>query len=45
VTFPIQTESELEIFERLFAPIIEKIEMSIKEKIYRPDERMNVHEH
>lgn len=45
VTFPIQTESELEIFERLFAPIIEKIEMSIEEKIYRPDERMNVHEH
>ena len=45
VTFPIQTESELEIFERLFAPILEKIEMSIEEKIYRPDERMNVHEH
>lgn len=45
VTFPIQAESELEVFERLFAPIIEKIEMSVEEKIYRPDERMNVHEH
>ena len=45
VTSPIQTESELEIFERLFAPIIEKIEMNIEEKIYKPDERMNVHEH
>jgi len=45
VTFPIQAESELEVFERLFAPIIEKIEMSVEEKIYMPDERMNVHEH
>lgn len=45
VTFPIQAESELEVFERLFAPIIGKIEMSIDEKIYKPDERMNVHEH
>jgi urease accessory protein len=45
VTFPIQAESELGVFERLFAPIIEKIEMSVEEKIYRPDERMNVHEH
>ena len=45
VTFPIQAESELEVFERLFAPIIGKIEMSVEEKIYNPDERMNVHEH
>jgi len=43
--FPIQAESELEIFERLFAPIIGKIEMSVEEKIYIPDQRMNVHEH
>jgi urease accessory protein len=45
VTFPIQAESELEIFQRLFTPIIGKIEMSIEEKIYMPDQRMNVHEH
>ena len=45
VTFPIQAESELEIFEKLFAPIIGKIEMSIEEKIYISDQRMNVHEH
>ncbi len=45
VTFPIQAESELEIFQRLFAPILEKIEMRIEEKIYIPDQRMNVHEH
>ena len=45
VTFPIQVESELEVFERLFKPIIEKIEMNVEERIYRPDERMNVHEH
>lgn len=45
VTFPIQSESELEIFQRLFAPIIGKIEISIEEKIYTPDQRMNVHEH
>lgn len=45
VTFPIQAESELFVFERLFAPIIKKIEMSVGEKIYRPDERMNIHEH
>ena len=45
VTFPIQAESELEVFERLFEPIIGKIEMSVEERIYLPDERMNVHEH
>ena len=45
VTFPIQAESELEVFQRLFTPIIEKIEMNIEEKIYMPDQRMNVHEH
>ncbi len=45
VTFPLQAESELEIFEKLFAPIIGKIEMSIEEKIYISDQRMNVHEH
>lgn len=45
VTFPIQAESELEVFERLFAPIIGKIEMSVEDKVYKPDERMNVHEH
>jgi urease accessory protein len=45
VTFPIQAESELEVFERLFKPIIEKIEMNVEERIYKPDERMNVYEH
>ena len=45
VTFPIQAESELDVFERLFSHIIEKIEMKVEEKIYMPDERMNVHEH
>lgn len=45
VTFPIQAESELEIFQKLFSPIIGKIEMSIEEKIYMPNQRMNVHEH
>jgi len=45
VTFPIQAESELEVFQRLFTPIIGKIEMNIEEKIYMPDQRMNVHEH
>lgn len=45
ITFPIQAESELEVFQRLFIPIIGKIEMNIEEKIYIPDQRMNVHEH
>lgn len=45
VSFPIQADSELEIFRRLFAPILEKIEMNIEEKVYKPDQMMNVHEH
>jgi urease accessory protein len=45
VTFPIQAESELDIFKRLFTPIIEKIDMNTEEKVYKPDSRMNVHEH
>jgi urease accessory protein len=45
VTFPIQVESELEVFKILFTPIIEKIEMNVEERIYKPDKRMNIHEH
>ncbi|MSV26197.1 MAG: Urease accessory protein [Nitrosarchaeum sp.] len=45
MTFPIQADSELEVFEKLLHPIIEKIELQVEEKIYIPDQRMNVHEH
>lgn len=45
VVFPVQAESELEVFGRLFAPIMGKIAMRVEERIYMPDERMDVHEH
>jgi len=45
ISFPIQADSELEIFQRLFADMIENIELSIEEMIFKPHAGANVHEH
>ena len=36
VSFPIQSDSELEVFERLFACIPGRVELSIREMIFQP---------
>jgi len=45
ILFPIQEDSELEIFQRLFKNIIDHVELNIKETIFLPHTSADVHEH
>jgi len=45
ILFPIQEDSELEIFQRLFKEIIDCIELEIQEEIFLPHTSADVHEH
>ena len=45
ILFPIQEDSELEIFQRLFKDIINHIELKIEEEIFLPHTSADVHEH
>ena len=45
VSFPIQADSEKEVFTRLFEGIINHIEMKIEEQIFSPRSGADVHEH
>jgi len=45
ILFPIQEDSELEIFQRLFKEIINHIELKIQEEIFLPHTSADVHEH
>lgn len=45
VSFPIQADSELEVFEKLFYDIINDVELSIEEMIFNPHTGARVHDH
>jgi len=45
IYFPIQAESEIEMFRKLFHPFHHHIEIQSKKIVFEPDENMNVHEH
>ncbi len=45
ILFPIQEDSELEVFQRLFKEIINYIELKIVEEIFLPYASADVHEH
>jgi len=45
VSFPIQSDSELEVFKKLFVDVIDKIQLKIEEKIFSPHTGADVHEH
>lgn len=45
ISFPIQADSELQVFEKLFAEILDQIELSIQEEIFIPHTGANVHDH
>ena len=45
IIFPILSESELDIFKKLFSSIIDYVDMKIEERIFIPHGEMNVHEH
>ena len=45
IMFPILSESELEVFKKLFSKILDQIDIEIEELIFEPMNGMNVHEH
>ena len=45
VLFPIHDENEVELFEKLFSEIIHHVSMTVEDKIFVPNQGMNVHEH
>ena len=45
VLFPIHDENEVELFEKLFSEIIHHISMTVEDKIFVPNQGMDVHEH
>jgi urease accessory protein len=45
IYFPIQAESEIEMFRKLFHPFHHHIEIQSKKIVFEPNETMNVHEH
>ncbi len=45
ISFPIQADSEKEIFAKLFQSIISHIDMTVEEQIFSPQLGADVHEH
>ncbi len=45
ISFPIQADSEKEVFTKLFQSIINHIDMTVEEKIFPPQSGADVHEH
>lgn len=45
IIFPILSESELDIFKKLFSSIINQIELKIEERIFEPHGELKIHEH
>ena len=45
ISFPIQADSEKEVFRKLFQSIISHIEITVKEQIFFPHSGADVHEH
>jgi len=45
ILFPIQADSEKEVFTKLFQSIINYIEMTVEEKIFSPHSGADIHEH
>jgi len=45
ISFPIQSESELEVFEKMFAGVLGCIELSVEETVFDPHAGADVHEH
>jgi urease accessory protein len=45
IYFPIQADSELEIFRKLFAPIAEHLKINNTNMVFEPEEGTEIHEH
>ncbi len=45
ISFPIQADSEIEVFRRLLHSVMDHIELTVEERIFQPEQGMDVHEH
>jgi urease accessory protein len=45
IYFPIQAESEIDMFRKLFYPFRQHVEIGSAKIVFEPDENMDVHEH
>ena len=45
IIFPILSDSEIDVFKKLFSSVIDHIDIKIEERIFEPRSGMDVHEH
>jgi urease accessory protein len=45
IYFPIQTDSEIEMFKKIFGRVLDHLEISQAKMAFEPEEEMDVHEH
>lgn len=45
IYFPIQTDTELEMFKKLFVPVYEHLEIKTTRMVFEPEEGAEIHEH
>ncbi|MGH9876054.1 MAG: urease accessory protein UreE [Nitrososphaera sp.] len=45
IYFPIQAESEIDMFKKMFSPLIDHLEISSTKMVFEPEEETDVHEH
>jgi urease accessory protein len=45
IYFPIQAESEVEMFKKIFSPLEGHLEIKSTKIVFEPDEGMDIHEH
>jgi urease accessory protein len=45
IYFPIQTDSEIEMFKKIFGRVLDHLEISQDKMVFEPEEGMDVHEH
>lgn len=45
IYFPIMAESEMETFSHLFGDLVNHMDINIQERIFEPENGVNVHEH
>jgi urease accessory protein len=45
IYFPIQADSEIEMFKKMFGPLMDHLKISSTKMVLEPEEGMDVHEH
>jgi urease accessory protein len=45
IYFPIQADQEIDMFKKIFAPVLDHLEISQAKIVFEPEEGMDIHEH